>query len=163
MGQGDVTVWTNWICEETEAVMNQLEEELAARGDPDDPFNGSANRVYQPLQENFSLPPPVQTPRRGEEGKEYREASQNSRENRNKTDTRVKNTSQTVKISQTQAEPHESREHSWESLDLMRSSQMLHSQQLQNQNSEAQSDEALRGTNNRPQEHNLIMFTPPLP
>ena len=64
MGQGDITVWTNWIWEETEIVMNQLEEELIARGDPDDPFNGSANGIFQPLQDNFSLPPPVQTPRR---------------------------------------------------------------------------------------------------
>ena len=71
--------------------------------------------------------------------------------------------SQTVKISQTQAEPRESREHSWELLDPMRSSQTLHSQQLQNQNRKAQSDEALRDTNNRPQEHNLITFMPPLP
>ena len=52
MGQGDITVWTKWICEETEVIMTQLEEELEARGDPDDLFNG-----YQPLSENFSLPP----------------------------------------------------------------------------------------------------------
>ena len=25
MGQGDITVWTNWICEENEGIMNQLE------------------------------------------------------------------------------------------------------------------------------------------
>ena len=64
MSQGDITVWTNWIREETSAVMNQLDEELEARGDPDDPFNGSANGVYQPLPTNLSLPPPVQMPRR---------------------------------------------------------------------------------------------------
>ena len=57
MGQRDVTVWTNWVREETEVVMNQLEEELVARGDPDNPFNGSANGVFQPLQENFSIAP----------------------------------------------------------------------------------------------------------
>ena len=49
MGQGDITVWTNWIHEETEAVMNQLEEELEAQGDPEDPFNSIANCVFQPL------------------------------------------------------------------------------------------------------------------
>ena len=64
MGQGDITVWINWIHEETNVVMSQLEEELEARGDPDDPFNGSANGVYQPLQGNFSLPPPVQIPKK---------------------------------------------------------------------------------------------------
>ena len=70
MSQGDVTVWTNWIREETGAVMNQLDEELEARGDPDDPFNSSANGVYQLLPANFSLPPPVQTPRR-QDASEY--------------------------------------------------------------------------------------------
>ena len=64
MGQGDIAVWTNWIREEMTAVMNQLDEELEARGDPDDPFNGSANGVYQPLPASLSLPPPVQMPRR---------------------------------------------------------------------------------------------------
>ena len=39
MGQGDITVWTNWIHKENEGIMNQLVEELVARGDPDDPFN----------------------------------------------------------------------------------------------------------------------------
>ena len=46
MSEDDITVWTNWIREESSAVMNQLDEELEARGDPDDPFNGSANGVY---------------------------------------------------------------------------------------------------------------------
>ena len=30
MGQGDITVWTNWVRKETEMVMNQLEEGLEA-------------------------------------------------------------------------------------------------------------------------------------
>ena len=46
MEQGDITVWINWICEETEVIMNQLEEEEDARSDPDDPFNGTANGVF---------------------------------------------------------------------------------------------------------------------
>ena len=33
MGQGDVAVWTNWICGETEEIMKQLEEERYSRGD----------------------------------------------------------------------------------------------------------------------------------
>ena len=36
MGQGDITVWINWIREETETIMNQLEEERDASSDPDD-------------------------------------------------------------------------------------------------------------------------------
>ena len=63
MGQGDVAVWTNWIREETDEIMKQLEEERDSRRDPDDPFNGTANGVFLPLQDPLSLPPPVQTPK----------------------------------------------------------------------------------------------------
>ena len=84
MGQGDVTVWTNWIREETDVIMNQLDEELIARGDPDDPFNGSANGVLQPLRENFSLPPPVQTPRRQTSNSEHSDSLQKSLEDHSK-------------------------------------------------------------------------------
>ena len=78
MGQGDVAVWTNWIREETEEIMKQLEEERDSGNDPDDLFNGTANGVFLPLQEPLSLPPPVQTPKRHENNSENRESSQNS-------------------------------------------------------------------------------------
>ena len=81
MEQGDVTVWTNWIHEETEEIMKQLEEERDSRSDPDDPFNGTANGVFLPLQDPLSLPPPVQTPKQHENSSENREPSQNSCEN----------------------------------------------------------------------------------
>ena len=58
MAQGDISVWTNWIREETDEIMKQLEEERDSRSDPDDPFNGTANGVFQPLQDPLSLPPP---------------------------------------------------------------------------------------------------------
>ena len=64
MGQGDIAVWTNWICEETDEIMKQLEEERDSRSDPDDPFNGTANGVFLPLQDPLSLSPPVQTPKK---------------------------------------------------------------------------------------------------
>ena len=76
MGQGDITVWTNWIREETTAVMNQLDEELEVRGDPDNPFNISPNGVYQPLPMSLFLPPPVETSRRRDVSKSQ-EHSQN--------------------------------------------------------------------------------------
>ena len=63
MEQGDIAVWTNWIHEETEEIMKQLEEERDSRSDPDDPFNGTVNGVFLPLQDPLSLPPPVQTPK----------------------------------------------------------------------------------------------------
>ena len=64
MSQGDITVWTNWIREETDEIMKQLEEERDSRSDLDDPFNSTANGVFQPLQDPLSLPPPVQMPKR---------------------------------------------------------------------------------------------------
>ena len=80
MGQGNMAVWTNWIREETNEIMKQLEEERDSRSDLDDPFNGTANGVFLPLQDPLSLPPPVQTPKRQENNSESTEASQNSRE-----------------------------------------------------------------------------------
>ena len=77
MEQGDIAVWTNWIREETEEIMKQLEEERDSRSDPDDPFNGTANGVFLPLQDPLSLPPPVQMPKRHENSSENREPSQN--------------------------------------------------------------------------------------
>ena len=49
MSQGDVAVWTNWIREETDEIMKQLEEERDSRSDPDDPFDGTAklSNCYQ--------------------------------------------------------------------------------------------------------------------
>ena len=81
MGQGDIAVWTNWIREETDEIMKQLEEERDSRSDTDDPFNGTANGVFQPLQDPLSLPPPVQMPKRQGNNSEDLEHFQNSREN----------------------------------------------------------------------------------
>ena len=81
MGQGDIAVWTNWICEETDEIMKQLQEERDSRSDPDDPFNGTVNGVFLPLQDPLSLPPPVQTPKRQENNSENSEPSQNLWEN----------------------------------------------------------------------------------
>ena len=78
MGQGDIAVWTTWIREETDEIMKRLEEERDSRSDPDDPFNGTANGVFQPLQDPLSLPPPVQTPKRQGNNSEDSEHFQNS-------------------------------------------------------------------------------------
>ena len=80
MGQGDIAVWTNWIHEGTDEIMKQLEEERDSRSDPDDPFNGTANGVFQPLQDPLSLPPPVQMPKRQENSEDLGHF-QNLREN----------------------------------------------------------------------------------
>ena len=81
MGQGDVAVWTNWIREEMDEIMKQLEEERDSRSEPDDPFNGTANGVFLPLQDPQSLAPPVQTPKWQENNSKNSEPSQNLQEN----------------------------------------------------------------------------------
>ena len=86
IGQGDIAVWTNWIREKTDEIMKQLEEERDSRSDPDDPFNGTVNGVFLPLQDLLSLPPPVQTPKQQENNSENLELSQNSRGKRWKTE-----------------------------------------------------------------------------
>ena len=132
MGQGDIKVWTNWIHEETEIVMNELKEELAARDDPDDHFNGSANGVFKPLQENFSLPTPVQTPRRQEVTGEPSEPSRKSPRSNQETSPNGAKMEEREGNGQVQGMLCELSEHSLESLDQMRSIRNLHVQQRQN-------------------------------
>ena len=56
MGQGDMAVWTNWLCEETDEIMKQLEEERDSRSNPGDPFNGTANGVFLPCKIRYHCP-----------------------------------------------------------------------------------------------------------
>ena len=131
MGQGDISVWTNWIREETDEIMKQLEEERDSRSDLDDPFNGTANGVFQPLQDPLSLPPPVQMPKRQENNSEDSEHFQNSWEYTGKQNTASKVEKRNKTVTPVQGEPHEFQEHSRESLDPMESIRNLHMQQRQ--------------------------------
>ena len=166
MGQGNIAVWTNWIREETDEIMKQLEEERDSRSDPDDPFNGTANGVFQPLQDPLSLPPPVQTPKRQGNNSEDLEHSNNSREYAEKQNTASKVERRNETVTPAQGEPCEFREHSRELLDMMASIRNLHLQQRQNQRS---TEELNRTTPSAPQvtqtqvnqeEANLITFSP---
>ena len=135
MGQGDTTVWTNWIREETDEIMKQLEEERDSRSDPDDPFNGTANSVFLALQDPLSLPSPVQTPKRQENNSENSEHSQNSWENVRGQNTVRRNERTDEVVTPMQGESREFQEHSRESLDPMASIQNLHIQQRQSRHS----------------------------
>ena len=166
MGQGDIAVWTNWIREETDKIMKQLEEERDSRSDPDDPFNGTANGVFHPLQDPLSLPPPVQTPKRQGNNSEDSEHFQNSWENLRKQDTASRIDRKNEMVTPAQGEPREFREHSRESLDPMASIRNLHMQQRQNRRS---IQELNQTTPSAPQttriqvnqeEANLITFSP---
>ena len=112
MGQGDIAVWTNWIREETDEIMKQLEEERDSRSDPDDPFNGTANGVFLPLQDPLSLPPPVQTPKQQENNSENSEHSQNSWENIRRQNTARRDERTDKEVTPTQGKPRKFREHS---------------------------------------------------
>ena len=160
MGQGDVTVWSNWIREETDEIIKQLEEERESRSDPDDPFNGTANGAFLPLQDPLSLPPPVQTPKRQENNSENSEPSQNSRENIRKQNIVRRDVRENETVTPTQGE------HSRELLDPMASIHNLHIQQRQNRRG---IQELNQTTPSAPQtlqiqvnqeEANLITFTP---
>ena len=166
MSQGDTTVWTNWIREETDEIMKQLEEEGHSRSDPDDPFNGTANGVFQPLQDTLSLPPPVQTPTKQGNNSEGSEHSQNSRKNVRKNNTATREERRNETATSAQGEPREFREHSRESLDLMASICNLHIQQRHNrcsieelnQNTVSASQTSRMEVNQ--EEANLITFSP---
>ena len=132
MGQGDIAVWMNWIREERDQVMKQLEEERDSRSDPDDPFNGTANGVFLPLQDPLSLPPPVQMPKRQENNSEDSEHSQNLQENVGKQNPASRVEKRNEAVTPAQGEPREFREHSRESLDPLASIRNLHIQQRQN-------------------------------
>ena len=135
MAQGDITVWTNWIREETDEIMKQLEEERDSRSDPDDPFNGTANGIFQPLPDPLSLPPPVQKPKRQGNNSKDPEHFQNSCENVGKQNTASKVERRNEKVTPAQGEPREFREHSREFLDPMESIPNVHMQQRQNRHS----------------------------
>ena len=166
MSQGDTTVWTNWIREETDEIMKQLEEERDSRSNPDDPFNGTANGVFQPLQDPLSLPPPVQTPERQGNTSEDLEHSQNSRKNIRKHNTASREERRNETVASAQGEPREFREHSQDSQDLMESIRKLHRQQRQNQRNTQEQNKDNHSAHQTPriQAHqdnaNLITFSP---
>ena len=166
MGQSDMAVWTKWIREETDEIMKQLEEERDSRSNPDDPFSGTANGVFLPLQDLLSLPPPVQTPKRQENNSESAEPSQNSRENIRGQSTARRNERKDKAVTPMQGEPREFREHSRELLDPMASIRNLHIQQRQNRRSAEELNQTTPSAPQTPQiqvnqeEANLITFTP---
>ena len=166
MGQGDIAVWTNWILEETDEIMKQLQEEEDSISDPDDPFNGTANGVFHPLQNPLSLPPPVQTPKRQGNNSEDSEHSQYSRKNVGKHNTASREERRNETVTSAQGEPREFREHSRELLDPMASIRNLHIQQRQNRSSAQELNQTTPSVHQTTQiqanqeEANLITFSP---
>ena len=94
--------------------MKQLEKEKDSRSNPDDPFNGTANGVFLPLQDPLSLPPPIQTPKQQENNSKNSEPFQNSRENVRRQTTARRDERTDKAVTPTQGEPRKFQEHSRE-------------------------------------------------
>ena len=101
--------------------MNQLEEEHDTRGDPDDPFNGTANGIFQPLQNNLALAPPIQTAKRQENGSKHSKSLRKSMRSGQETSTAGMNREKNEAEIQTQCVLCELSKHLLESLDHMQS------------------------------------------
>ena len=56
MGQSSIPTWIKWIREESEQIVNELEEEIKRRKDPDDPFDGRASGIFQPWEHDYRKP-----------------------------------------------------------------------------------------------------------
>ena len=51
-----VPTWIRWIREESKRIVSKLEEEIKRRNDPDDPFDGTASGIYEPLEYDSRAP-----------------------------------------------------------------------------------------------------------
>ena len=56
MGQSPVPTWIRWIREESKIIISDLDEEIKRRNDPDDPFNGTASSIFNPLEHDTREP-----------------------------------------------------------------------------------------------------------
>ena len=56
MRQSPVPAWIRWIREESEKIVSDLEEEIRRRNNPDDPFDGTASGIFEPLEHDTRTP-----------------------------------------------------------------------------------------------------------
>ena len=56
MRQSPVPTWIRWIREESERIVGDLEEEIKRRHDLDDPFDGMASGIFNPLEHDTRTP-----------------------------------------------------------------------------------------------------------
>ena len=45
-----VSTWVTWMTEESNGLIDAIDDEIARRRDPDDPFDGTASGIFAPLQ-----------------------------------------------------------------------------------------------------------------
>ena len=56
MKNNSIATWIAWMREEKNDLMVAIEEEIARRRDPDDPFDGTASGIFAPLQHENENP-----------------------------------------------------------------------------------------------------------
>ena len=56
MQQSPVHTWIRWLREESERIVSDLEEEIKRQNDPDDPFDGTASGIFNPLEHDTRSP-----------------------------------------------------------------------------------------------------------
>ena len=50
MKNSPISTWITWVRDENNDLIAAIDEEIARRGDPDDPFDGTASGIFPPLQ-----------------------------------------------------------------------------------------------------------------
>ena len=167
MEQGDIAIWTYWICEKTEEIMKQLEEERDSRSDPDDPVQWYCEWCFSTLARSIIIALlQYRHQNNTRTGSENREPSQNLREDVRGQSTAKREERTNKAVTPMQGEPHEFREHSRQLPDPMASIRNLHIQQRQNRRSVQDSNQSPSPAPQTPQiqvsqqEANLITFTP---
>ena len=49
MKDSSISTWVTWIHDESNGIIAEIDEEIARRQDPDDPFDGTASGIFAPL------------------------------------------------------------------------------------------------------------------
>ena len=49
MKDSSISTWVTWIRDESNGIIAEIDEEIARRQDPDDPFDGTASGIFAPL------------------------------------------------------------------------------------------------------------------
>ena len=59
MKDSSISTWVMWIRDESNGLIAEIDEEIARRQDPDDPFDGTASGIFAPLPTDDPDPPNI--------------------------------------------------------------------------------------------------------
>ena len=101
MRQSQVPAWIRWIREESEKIVSDLEEEIKRRNNPDDPFDGTASGILEPLEQDTTTPLiPLPKEKKSTECKRKIKKSRDHRHQNNGTPVQNKETIESEQIEQ---------------------------------------------------------------